>query len=258
MEYCPGVVSGCGKIGGLPLMLEQYDKKKIAGCMGFGCLLTVLLFGLGGAGAYFGIKAALSSMVYKYTEAVPMDMPKVNLSEVEKLTAENKLKRFGSDPLPGASDDGSVLELTANEVNYLIQSGQPMFKELKDRFHFEIEGGKLKSQLSVPLDGSGVKDLRRRYLNGTAEIDFAIKNEKLEFNVSNLIAKGSKIPEGALQVLQSQGGILTKIRSRPEFQKIAKYIKEFKVAGDQVHIELKDGVNRAEMRSELGIPGVSL
>lgn len=237
-------------------MLEQYDKKKIAGCMGFGCLLTVLLFGLGGAGAYFGVKTALNSMVYKYTEAVPMEMPRAVLSETEKINAQNKFRRFGMDPAPGESDDGGVLELTANEVNYLIQSGEPVFKELRNRFHFEFESGKIKTQLSVPLDGSGIKDLRRRYLNGTAELDLAVTNERLEFSVSSLIAKGSKIPESALRLLQDQANVLNRIQSRPEFRKVAKYIKEFRIVGDQIHIEVKDGVNREEMRRELGMRGI--
>ena len=231
-------------------MLEGYDKQKIAGCFGFGCLLMVGLFALGGFGAYYGIKTFVESAVFKYTEPVQMILPYDTLSAEESLAVTEKLEIFSKSISDGTASE--PLELTSKDVNYLINSSpEPIFRELKDKVYVTFKDGKIESDLSVPLDKTGFKDLRGRYLNGKANISLGMKNGEVDFNISALNANGFPVPENALQALQQRTDLLDRIFSHPRFLKYSRYLETVEIVGDRIRIRLKEGQSMEALQREM-------
>ncbi len=231
-------------------MLEGYDKQKIAGCFGFGCLLMIGLFALGGFGAYYGIKTFVQSAVFKYTEPVQVILPRDTLSAQESLVVNEKLERFSKSLTDGTSSE--PLELTAKDVNYLISSSpEPIFRELKDKVYVKFKNGKIESELSVPLERTGLRDLRGRYLNGKANISLGMKNGEMDFNISSLNANGFPVPANVLQVLQKRTDMLDRVFSHPRFLKYSKYLENVEIVGDRVRIVLKEGQSLEALQREM-------
>lgn len=238
-------------------MLEGYDKQKIGGCLAFGCLLTVTLFALGGFGAYFGVKTLISSTVYKYTEPVARELPRVHLTPVEYLEVTEQIEKFTDAIEKG--EDSEAMEFSARDINYLISSSdEPIFRDLRDKVYFEFEDGKIKTELSVPLDRSGVKDLRGRFLNGSAELSLGVKaNGELEIDLKAISANGFDLPDGALEAIRGQSDFIDKIFNSPRFAKYSKYLEYFEVNGDILTLKAKDGKTLEDLKGELSNENIS-
>jgi hypothetical protein len=232
-------------------MLEGYDKRKIGGCFAFGCLLSVVLFSLGGLGAYFGVKTLIDSAVYKYTEPYKRELPRVYLSAQESLDVTDKVEQFADALSRGETDES--LELSARDVNYLISnSNEPLSVELRDKVFVEFEDGKIKTEISVPLDQAGIKDLQGRYLNGSAEIALGMdENGELEIDLRTIDANGFQIPDAALQAFKSQTDIMNRILTHPRFAKYKKFIENVDVSGDILTLKLKKGEDLEGLRRQI-------
>ena len=240
-------------------MLEQYDKQKIAGCLGFGCLLTVVLFALGGFGAYFGVKTLINSAVYKYTEPVRRPLPTVQMAPVEALELTERIDEFADSISNEEVEEVAPLELTATELNYIIStSDDPALQELRENVFFEFEDGKIKTELSIPLDRSGLKDLQGRYLNGSAELSVgANTGGGFEIDLRRIDANGFTIPDAALQAIQQQTDYIDKVLNHPRFTKYSKYLEAFEVNGDKLSLKLKKGQTLEELRRELASENIT-
>lgn len=232
-------------------MLEGYDKRKIGGCFAFGCLLTVVLFSLGGLGAYFGVKKLLDTAVYKYTEPYKRDLPRVYLSAQESLDVTDKIEQFADAMSSGESAES--LELSARDVNYLISnSNEPLFQELRDKVYVEFDEGKIKTEISVPLDQAGIKDLQGRYLNGSAEIAVGMdENGEFEIDLRAIDANGFQIPDAALKAFKSQTDFMDRILNHPRFAKYKKFIEHVEVNGDKLTVKLKQGEDVESLRRRI-------
>ena len=236
-------------------MLEGYDKQKIGGCMAFGCLLTVVLFSLGGLGAYFGVKTLIDSAVYKYTEPYQRDLTKTFLSAQESLDVTDKLEQFAKSMSGG--DGAEDLELSAKDINYLISnSNEPLFRELRNKVYVELDGGTLKTEISVPLDGTGMKDLQGRYLNGAAEIALGVKeNGEFEIDLKAIDANGFRIPDAALKAFKQQTDFMDRIFKHPRFAKYSKYIEKVDIDGDKLTLKVKKGKSLEELQRVISSDG---
>jgi len=231
-------------------MLEGFDKRKIGGCFAFGCLLTVVLFSLGGLGAYFGVNYLIDSAVYQYTEPYKRELPQVTLSAQESLDVTDKIEQFTDAMTHGDSADS--LELSSRDVNYLISnSNEPLFKELRDKVYVEFEDGKIKTEISVPLDKAGIKDLQGRYLNGSAEIAVGMDEKgEIEIDLRAIDANGFQIPDAALQAFKSQTDFMDRMLNHPRFAKYKKFIEHVDVNGDKLTLKLKQGQDIEDLRRQ--------
>jgi hypothetical protein len=214
-------------------------------------LLTVVLFSLGGLGAYFGVKTLIDSAVYKYTEPYKRELPTVSLSARESLDVTDKIDEFTKAMSSGESDES--LELSARDVNYLISnSNEPLFQELRDKVFVEFDEGKIKTEISVPLDKAGIKDLRGRYLNGSAEIAVGMDERgELEIDLRAIDANGFQIPDRALEAFKSQTDIIDRMLTHPRFAKYKKFIEHVEVNGDKLTLKLKKGQNVEDLQRKI-------
>jgi len=177
------------------------------GCFFYGCLtaiiVTVLIAILGGVCFYFAM-TRLAGLAVEYTEASPMQLPKVEASPSEQDALKRRVADFQK-----ALDAGkpAALTLTGDELNALIASDASK-SSWKDRVRFAIQGSDLKCQLSMPLDDvakvPGFSNLKGRYLNGAAAVKASMDTGVLFVTLQSLEVKGKPLPEQFLAALRKE------------------------------------------------------
>ncbi len=229
-------------------MLEEYDKRKIAGCFTFGCLTCVVLFALGGVGAYFGVTKAISSFVNEYTEPFPRELPKVQLTAEESDSLFTRVETFREAAEKG--EETIPLELTARDVNHLIAT-DPELAVLRDKVSVEFEDGKISSEVSIPLSETGLKDLQGRYLNGRAAVELGIVDGRFEISLSAINVNGNQVPDKMLQQLEGRVNLADRIASDPRFSRYTKFVDKFQIVGDRLVVEVRKDADLDALQKEI-------
>ncbi|QDV54789.1 hypothetical protein Mal33_07540 [Rosistilla oblonga] len=155
-----------------------------------GCLLPMLLLGIGavglaGYGWYF-----VSGKVAEYTETEARAVPTVAFDEVEAEEIGQRASEFFERVQAGSSDEQFVL--STRELNVLLNS-QP---GLKDCVFVTLQNGRLRADVSIPTDrvpgGSG------RFLNASGELELSLDDTTLSLSLIDAEVKGEPIDESLL------------------------------------------------------------
>jgi hypothetical protein len=182
-------------MNGTPPVLPQ---KKKYGCLFYGCLTVSILALVGGVAVFFGARYVIKSLVRDYTEASPLELPSVNLTQEQQDALKSKIEAFK------AALHGKVsappLVLSSHEINALI-NWEPA---LKGRAHVAIEDNRVKAAVSIPLDKLALPGAKGRYLNGTATLNVALVNGQLFVTAQSVEVKGKPLPEQFMTGLRSR------------------------------------------------------
>ena len=232
-------------------MFEKYYKRKIGSYMAFGFLTVAGLFVLGGFGAYFGMKATFESIVSDYTDPVPRELPKVDVSREEGEAILGRWENF-SESMEKA-EQTEELELSATDVNYLISSSrEPLFLALRDKAFVRFEGNQIKSEIALPLDGLEIKEVRGRYLNGDAELSIALEEGEFEIEFRSIAATGRGIPDALLDQVQSSVDIANLLtEAEPCLADLLQYLDEIRVEDGKLRLKPKRGQNLEDLRKKM-------
>jgi hypothetical protein len=92
------------------------------------------------------------------------------------------------------------LELTSDDINALIDD-EP---DLKGKIYVNVEGDKVKGQVSIPLEKVGLPMLRGRYLNGEADVKASLSDGVLLVTLDSLEVNGKKVPEDFMKGIRTQ------------------------------------------------------
>ncbi|WP_145091680.1 hypothetical protein [Rosistilla carotiformis] len=159
-----------------------------------GCLLPMLLLGIGVVGAagygwYF-----LTGKVVEYTETEPRSVPTVAYTDDEANEIAQRANEFFQRVQIGNADEQFVL--STRDLNVLLNS-QP---GLKDRVFVTLQNGRLRADLSIPTDrmpgGSG------RFLNASGELALALDDTTVSLSVIEAEVKGEPVDESLLSQLR--------------------------------------------------------
>jgi len=128
------------------------------------------------------------SLVRNYTATRPEPLPQVaNFSEsIENLRARWNV--FWEAVLDGEA--GTPFKLSADDLNTVIAN----IPELKDRLHLLITNNLILGRFSTPLGQAKQKELRGRFINGTARLNLAFDDGWLTAHVLDLKANGKPVP----------------------------------------------------------------
>jgi hypothetical protein len=169
------------------------------GCLFYGCLTSVVLLLLAGLLVFLGVRF-VRNQINSYTDAQPLKMPKVEMTDAEFQVLQQRMKSFTE-----ALDKGKALEpltLTEREINALIAlSGNT--KEWADKVHVSLNGNEVKGMVSIPLSGLGWLG-KGRYLNGDATFKVSLENGVLIVTVQEIRVKGLPIPESVMSQLRRE------------------------------------------------------
>lgn len=172
---------------------------KRRGCFFYGCLTSVVLVLLAGLLIFLAVRF-VRNQIYSYTEAQPLKMPKVEMTDAEFQILESRVKSFAS-----ALETGKALEpLTLNErdLNALLALSANT-KELADKVHVSLNGNEVKGMISIPLSGLGWLG-KGRYLNGEATFKVSLENGVLIVTAQEIRVKGLPIPESVMSQLRGE------------------------------------------------------
>lgn len=208
--------------------------KKGRGCLFYGCLTCIVLLIIVGLIGFFTVRF-LKNKFDAYTDAAPMQLPKVEMAEAEYQTLQERVKGFGE-----AMDQGKPTEpltLTERELNALIAKSKNA-EEFADKVHVSLEGDQVKGQVSIPLSGLGWIG-KGRYLNGEATFNVSLENGVLIVTARDVVVKGKPLPET----------FMVKLREENLAKDVYKNEKNAEAVRRLESLQVKDGVVTIKARA---------
>lgn len=169
------------------------EAKKGRGCFFYGCISLIVVAILLVVGIYFGARAGIKYLRDNYTATAPVPVPPTTLSSAEGARVVQRVDDFKKSLQAGTA--GAPLELNGDELDYLVRNSPQ--NELKDHARLTITNNVVRAQLSMPLDMYG-PTFFGRFFNGEADLDVALKNGGLAFQVKGATMNGKPIPPQAL------------------------------------------------------------
>ena len=181
-------------------MTEPVPVRKQRGCLFYGCLggsvcLVIILV------AFLMGLYQLKKMLNFYTDARPMALPVVNMSQTEIDQLKQRVESFQDAVRTGRPTEPLIV--TSDQINAYIQN-DPNLAGAKGKVYVTIEGDRLKSQVSIPLDNLGFRVFRGRYLNGVGIFAVGIQKGNLIVTPESLVVKGKPLPGVYMDKFRSQ------------------------------------------------------
>jgi hypothetical protein len=171
--------------------MSELPPKARRGCLFYGCVsglvLLVLAIGLLLLGFHY-----VKKMVYRYTDAQPMELPTVQLPKAEMDKLQRRFDAF--EIALREHRPVQTLTLKPDEINALIANGAGR-EALQGKLYVGIEGNQLKGQVSVPLQDVGLTLFKGRYLNGSATFSMGLHKGLLVVVPQTVMVKGNPLPE---------------------------------------------------------------
>ena len=170
------------------------------GCLFYGCIAGAVLLVVVLGGVLLGLHY-VKTMVIRVTDAKPMELPTVQMSQAEAAQVKARFESFQQ--AVREQRPTKPLALTANDLNALIAGGGEQ-GPWKGKVYVGFHGDQLKGQVSVPLQDLGLSLFAGRYLNGSATFSLAFHSGQLSLMPLTILAKGQPVPEVLMQQLRRQ------------------------------------------------------
>ncbi|MHB1557171.1 MAG: hypothetical protein ACYC61_06810 [Isosphaeraceae bacterium] len=172
------------------------------GCLFYGCLISsilAVLLTIAVGLLFFFMYRWVSGVIDEYTATEPRTLPAVEVTAEKRRTTEERWEQFKDALHRGTATEPLIL--SAEDVNVLI-SDRP---EFAGKFYVSIEGDRLRSQVSIPLEKLPVFGLTQgRYLNGEAELKAFLRDDILVIVFQSLEVNGKRLPERIMNGLRAQ------------------------------------------------------
>jgi hypothetical protein len=181
-------------------MTQQAPQKRGLGCLGYGCIIAVVIIFLTIGGLFFLARYAMRNAVERFTTEQPLAVPTVMLDEATRAALGTKLGEFSrvmKDPTASGE-----FALTQNEVGGLL-AGSP----LEGKAFIELSGDTVGGTFSFPLSALGQWDAARpligdylnRYATGSAKAKLSVTNGVASVTLENLELNGQVFDGDALK-----------------------------------------------------------
>ncbi len=205
--------------------MTEPTAKPRRGCFFYGCItslvLLVLMLGTLVLGLYY-----VKKLVTRYTEARPMELPTVQMSQDDIDGVKRRFEAFQA--AVRQQQPTEPLALTADEINALIASGSDGRQALKGKFYVSLDGDQLKSEVSVPLKHVGLSMFKNRYLNGSATFSLSFRDGALVVTPQTILVKGKPLPEGYMKEIRKQN-LAANLANEPGAAAVLKGIEDIEV-----------------------------
>ncbi|KAA5541113.1 hypothetical protein FYK55_19690 [Roseiconus nitratireducens] len=200
------------------------------GCL-WGCLIVAGLLISVVLCMVIGSYWFLTNQIAKYTSDQPVELPTVQYSEEELATLEARVESFRQKLESGETPEQDLV-LTAEEINALIGKNE----DLRGRVYVKIENGKVKGDVSFPLDnfpgGSG------RFFNGSASFDVSMENGVLIVTADQAEVNGDPVPEAFMEGLRREN-LARDVYKDPKNAKFMRQFKDIRIQDDKVILEVR-------------------
>jgi hypothetical protein len=208
---------------------EQANRGR--GCFFYGCLAAVVMVIVGLIGGYLGVRYFVNKLVNTYTDTAPLAIPTVETTQAEADALLERVRVF-KNALAGGT--AQPLAIGTRELNTLI-AFSPDFKDLKGKAYVDIEGDRLRGQISLPLDQLPFLGAKGRYLNGEASLKASLENGILVVTLDSLKVKGKDAPAEVLAALRKEN-LAKDIYRNPDTAKILGLLETIEIKDDKLTI----------------------
>lgn len=204
------------------------EERQGRGCWFYGCItlivlaiLVAVLIGVGGFLAYRGY----SKLVMDWTDTTPRPMPEVTMPAEERKALEARVENFQESVKADKPTEPLVLD--SDDINALIDD-EP---QLKGTMHVDIQGDKIKAEVSIPLEKTGLPLTKGRYVNGSGTILVELEDDFLVVRLDDLEVRGKKMPDEMRSQLRAKNLADDFMNNPKNREMVARYKR----------IEVKDG-----------------
>lgn len=160
------------------------------------------------------VPTIINKTVDTYTDVGPMAMPVIEHDEALQEEVEERLDSFvaaltGEDVIGeegvGSTEIVDELMLNEAELNALLHGDE----NLRDTVRLSFHDGRLRTQLSIPLEsdvdlGPWRASMRGRYINGVAEMELGLGESGLAVELVSFEVSGKQVPDWLLGKLQEE------------------------------------------------------
>jgi hypothetical protein len=180
-----------------PILSTPPPKRR--GCLFYGCLTCIVLALITLLLAVLAVRA-VKNKVYAFTDSQPAQLPKVEMTDAEYQSLQQRVTAFGDAMAEGKRTEPLIL--TERDINALLAKAAST-KELADKVYVSVNGNQVKGQVSIPLSFLGWLG-RGRYLNGEATFDVSLENGVLLVTAQEIKVKGQPLPESFMSQLRRE------------------------------------------------------
>ena len=170
------------------------------GCVGYGCIIAVVLVVLVLGGLLWGARSAIRSAAERFTTEQPVPVPTVSMDEATRAAVSEKAKEVARQFLDPSSS--AVVILTQEELRWWLQGS-----EFGGTVFLELQGEEVFGTFSFPLKALGSWDAARpilgsllnRYVTGAAKAKMGVENGLAAINFNSLTLNGQVFDGDALK-----------------------------------------------------------
>jgi hypothetical protein len=215
-------------------MTDQTPKRP-RGCFFYGCITSVVLLALLLGALLIGLHY-VRKMVYQFTDAQPMTLPTVQMSQPEIEKVQERFEAFQT--AVREHRPTKPLVLTADEINALIASG-PDAQPFKGKFYVSLEGSQLKGEMSLPLQDLGLRMFKDRYLNGSATFNLGLHNGVLFLTPQTITVKEKPVPEVYMQGIRKEN-LAAGVVNEPKAVAVLQGLQDIQVQDGRLVVQPKE------------------
>lgn len=181
-------------------MTQQAPQKRGFGCLGYGCIIAVVLVVLTIGGLFLLARSAMRGAVERFTTEQPVVVPTVVVDDAARASLSSKieeLERVMNDPRGGGE-----FVFSQSELNGAL-AGTPF----NGKAFLELQGDAVSGSFSFPLSAMGEWDsakpiiggLLNRYVTGSARAKFSISDGVATVTFESLTLNGQVFDGDALK-----------------------------------------------------------
>ncbi len=185
----------------------------------FGTLFLLALIVVIAAVSYY------KSLIKNYTDTKPRPLQTVEASKEKVEELAKRWQTFCDDVYNKRASE--PFKLTAEEINQVIAN----FPRAKDSLRVEITNSQIRAHLMIPLDMTGKKELKGRYLNAIANLKLQLEDGFLTLRIDSATANDKPIP----------GWILNRIRGKNILENLERNYELTELLQLIDTVEVKDG-----------------
>ena len=215
-------------------MTDQTVKPR-RGCFFYGCItglvLLVIVLGALMVGLHY-----VKTLVNRYTDTKPMELPTVQMSQAEAAQVKERFESFQQAVRERRAT--KPLVLSADDINALITSGGEQ-QAWKGKVYVSLDGDQLKGEVSVPLQDVGLSMFAGRYLNGSATFNLSFRDGRLSVTPQTILAKGQPLPDVFMQQIRKQN-LAVALTNDPSVAAVLKGLEEIQVKEGKLVVAPKE------------------
>lgn len=184
------------------------------------------------------VPPAIQSVVEKYTSDQPMNIVQEPLPQFAQDALDDRVESFAE-----AIEDGQTPEpliLSSRDLNSLLQK---LWKdeELSGQMTLRIEDGRIRSDLSIPLEsgfsiGPFTPDVAGRYMNGTVTFRVSLNGRTLSVDIERFVVNGKELPGWIVEALEREYLHETLLNS-PDVREFTDKLARLEVSADSIMLE---------------------